>query len=129
MGGVGGFKGVRDNRELAHDGLLCCASVSSLILVHKASGKRTGCSEDGKQHGDPPPFGGSFTADHFEKNSPEVFEPEDVDDRLDDAVELGDEEGQVKKLGAFRSFEGSTCKDDTERKDGQKKQKGYGNHL
>ena len=70
-----------------------------------------------------------MTADHFHENLSQPLKGEDVDERLDHAVEEGEEEGPVQPLGRVRDGDGGAEEGEAVRPDADKEQPSDEDHL
>ena len=102
---------------------------SGVLTVCQVCRQSSGGSEDGKSHCGSSALTPLLTADHFHENLSQPLKGEDVDERLDHAVEEGEEEGPVQPLGRVRDGDGGAQEGEAVRPDADKEQTSDEDHL
>ena len=102
---------------------------SGVLTVCQVCRQSSGGSEDGKSHCGSSALTPLLTADHFHENLSQPLKGKDVDERLDHAVEEGEEEGPVQPLGSVRDGDGGAEEGEAVRPDADKEQTSDEDHL
>ena len=102
---------------------------SGVLTVCQVCRQSSGGSEDGKSHCGSSALSALLTADHFHENLSQPLKRKDVDERLDHAVEEGEEEGPVQPLGSVRDGDGGAEEGEAVRPDADKEQTSDEDHL